>query len=485
MLIDRLAATLRTSTAYGQIAEILDAGKDATLATPGLVRPALVAALYATLPRPMLVVVSGEEAAERFWRQTAAYLGKERVLHLPDRSDFPWSDSAADLEQVGARAKALHCARQEPPGDRRDVGARADARGASAGQPRVRAARARRGRRDRPRAGGRAPRGHGLRARVRCRSARHLRRARRHPRRLPLRQRASRARRALRRRGRHARVATCPAPARRSATASRSRSSRSARWRCRAAVPSSPIARSRSVRTATRSSSTTSSCCTRACRSTGWSATFRCSTARPSRPPTTWAPRRSSIVAEPRSLFDDTVRRREELETAAKTADFKSVREGAAPLEGLYLSPAELDFGDRQRLTLLSLLRAGGAVDAELVARRPDVAGGEEKFVGSVRALTAAGSGVVLAVPDRRTRRRIADALAEAGVAVSEQRDHVAAESASDSAPGAAPGTEPAAPQPAARSRGAADRRRRSCRLRRPGRPRRRSSRSTTSSRAR
>jgi transcription-repair coupling factor (superfamily II helicase) len=130
------------------------------------------------------------------------------------------------------------------------------------------------------------------------------------------------------------------------------------------------------------------------------------------------------VVAEPRSLFDDTVRRREELEVAAKAAGFASARPGAAPLEGLFLSPAQLDFGDRQRLTLLSLLRAGGAVDAELVARRPEISGGEEKFIAGVNALAHAGTAVAVAIPDRRTRRRISDTLAQAGVSVSEGRDH-------------------------------------------------------------
>jgi transcription-repair coupling factor (superfamily II helicase) len=108
MLIRRLAASLATAESYRTIAEMLGRGDDATLATPGLVRPAVTAALHSDMPRPTLVVVAGEEAAERYWRQTAAFLGREWVLHYPDRTDLPWGDTAPDLDQVGARARALY-----------------------------------------------------------------------------------------------------------------------------------------------------------------------------------------------------------------------------------------------------------------------------------------------------------------------------------------------------------------------------------------
>jgi transcription-repair coupling factor (superfamily II helicase) len=134
------------------------------------------------------------------------------------------------------------------------------------------------------------------------------------------------------------------------------------------------------------------------------------------------------VVAEPRSLFDDTVRRREELEAAAASVNYHSAAPGKKPLDGLYLSPAQVDFGERQRLTLLSMLRAGSGVDAELVARRPEVSGGEEKFLGGVRSLLAAGYAVALAAPDRGTRRRIGDLLVESGVRIREERDVTSAE---------------------------------------------------------
>ena len=108
MLINRLAASLSAAKPFAQIADALARGEDATLATPGLIRPALVASVYALEPRPVLVVLAGEESGERFWRQTASLLDRSRVLHLPDRADMPWSDTAPDLAVVGARSHALY-----------------------------------------------------------------------------------------------------------------------------------------------------------------------------------------------------------------------------------------------------------------------------------------------------------------------------------------------------------------------------------------
>ncbi|MBU4556027.1 MAG: transcription-repair coupling factor, partial [Actinobacteria bacterium] len=124
------------------------------------------------------------------------------------------------------------------------------------------------------------------------------------------------------------------------------------------------------------------------------------------------APSTLLVLAEPRSLFDDAARRHDELAAAAKDA--------GVPLAGLVVEPARLDLGGRQRLILLSLLRAGGGVDAEMTARRPEVSGGEDKFVGGLRALVDVNYSVVVAVPERRARHRITDILTEAGLSVRE-----------------------------------------------------------------
>jgi transcription-repair coupling factor (superfamily II helicase) len=115
MLIDRLSASFSRSGAYGSITELLARGNDAALAVPGLVRPALVASLYRAEPRPLFVVVSGAEAAERFWRQIASLIGREHVLLFPDRSDLPWAATAPDIAEVGARARALHALQTNRP----------------------------------------------------------------------------------------------------------------------------------------------------------------------------------------------------------------------------------------------------------------------------------------------------------------------------------------------------------------------------------
>ncbi len=422
MLIDRLAASLRQAPSFGAIAELLSHGSDATLSAPGLVRPALVAALYRLSPRPMFVVVAGTEVAERFWRQTAAFLGRERVLLLTDRSDTPWSSSAPDLGEVGARARALYALdknrpvvvvaaarallRAVPPQGSRvfdpltlAVGGTVDLEAAavrlvSMGYSRAEAA-------DEP--GTFAIRGgildvysagsqHPVRAELFGDEIETLKRyvpgtgqtigdsepVEAYPcRELTLSQRgAEAAERAL-----GDRALKDPELARQLEMLGQG-------------IPFNGVERFLPLlykRTAA---------------------------------PTEYLGSEVLVVvAEPRSLFDDTVRRREELETAAKAAGYHSVAPAKPALEGLYLSPAQIDFGDRQRLTLLSLLRAGAGVDGELVARRPEVSGGEEKFVGGVRSLLSAGYGVALAVPDRRTRRKVGDALAEAGLSVAEERD--------------------------------------------------------------
>jgi len=87
---------------------MLSQNEDVTLAASGLVRPALVASLVADMQRPVFVVVAGAEAAERFARQMEAYLPLGRVMTLPVRADMPWEETAPDLEVVGRRARALH-----------------------------------------------------------------------------------------------------------------------------------------------------------------------------------------------------------------------------------------------------------------------------------------------------------------------------------------------------------------------------------------
>ena len=420
MLIDRIAASLAPRTSYAAIAELLEQGEDATLATPGLIRPAARRALSRAQPRPMLVVIAGEEAAERFARQTAAYLLPERVLHFPERSDLPWTDARPTSSRSAPRARAAR-ARQEPAGRRRRLGARAAARGpaARAATSSSRSSLAEGGD-ARPRGGGRAPRPHGLRARG------HSPRS---PAQFavrggmldvfPRRRYASRARRAVRRRDRDAQAlrALDRADHRRRRAASRSTRAASSCSRARGAEAARAGARARR-RSRTASSRTISSSSEQGVYFNGIERYLPLLYKRAGAPTEYLGPATLVVVAEPRSLFDDAARRHDELDGLAASA--ARARSSTA----LYLPPAQLDFGERQRLTLLSLLRAGAGVDAELVGA-PARGLRRRGALRRRRALAArpAGTAVALAVPDRRARQRIGDTLADAAC-VSVERDH-------------------------------------------------------------
>ncbi|NTU71449.1 MAG: transcription-repair coupling factor, partial [Coriobacteriia bacterium] len=427
MLIDRLALSLSSATPVAHVVDLLARGDDATLATPGIVRPALVASLFALEPRPTLVVLPGEETAERFWRQAAAFLGRERVLHLPDRADLPWSDTAPDLAVVGARAHALYALdkgrpvivvasaralmRAVPPHGSRAfdplvlaAGAQLDLEQtaetlARMAYERVEAAElpgqfaVRGGILDVYPAGSTAP----VRAELFGDDIETLR---------------------------HYVPSTGQAigdagsvevfPCRELAISNRGAEVVEKAMRDRA-LKNPSIAREVELIGQGVYFNGVERYLPLLYKKTGSVTDFLASDT-------------LVVVAEPRSLFDDAVRRREELEAAAPAANVRSVLPDKGALEGLYITPAQLDFGERQRLTLVSLHRAGAGVDAQLAARRPEVSGGEERFIGGVRSLASTGYAVAVTVPDRRTRRRIEDSLAGAGVAFSERRDHVTAD---------------------------------------------------------
>jgi len=427
MLIDRIAASLRSSPAHRTITELLGRGSDATLAAPGLVRPALVAALFAEKPRPIFVVVSGTEAAERFWRQMAAFLGREHVLLLPDRSDLPWSEGGPDVGEVGARARALHALdknrpvvvvaaartllRAVPPQGSRvfeplvlEAGGSVDleqsaARLVAMGYLRVDSAEEpgtfaiRGGILDVYSAGSQHP----VRAELFGDEIETLKRY------VPGTGQSI---------GDSEPVEVYPC---RELTLSQRGWEAAERVLGERALKDPELARELEL-------------LSQGIAFNGVERFLPLLYKRAAAPTEYLGSDVLVVVAEPRSLFDDTVRRREELDAASKGAGYRSVAPGKPALEGLYLTPAQIDFGDRQRLTLLSLLRAGAGVDAELAARRPEVSGGEDKFVGGVRSLLSAGYGVALAAPDRRTRRRVGDALVAAGVSVREERDHALGE---------------------------------------------------------
>ncbi len=106
------------------------------------------------------------------------------------------------------------------------------------------------------------------------------------------------------------------------------------------------------------------------------------------------------VLAEPRALFDDCMHATDDIEAQARNNHTKTA--------GLYTPPRELDFGRQQRLSFSSMLRAGvGAVTAELPVRQPGVAGSDAKLMGRVRQLVADRATVLFAVPDRGAREAL------------------------------------------------------------------------------
>ena len=108
MLIDSLTYALERSGALETFWGKLDAGEDAALGVASSARPFMVAARFVHKPQSTLVMVAGEEAARTFARNVAAYVGDERVLYFPERSDAPWSAKAPDPRQVARRMQAAY-----------------------------------------------------------------------------------------------------------------------------------------------------------------------------------------------------------------------------------------------------------------------------------------------------------------------------------------------------------------------------------------
>lgn len=108
MLIDSLTFTLEKSGCLDAFWGKLDEGEDGTLGVASSARPFLVAARFAHRPQPTLVVVAGEDAAVAFSRSLASYLGEERVMRFPERSDYPFVAKPSDPAQVARRMEAVH-----------------------------------------------------------------------------------------------------------------------------------------------------------------------------------------------------------------------------------------------------------------------------------------------------------------------------------------------------------------------------------------
>ena len=115
------------------------------------------------------------------------------------------------------------------------------------------------------------------------------------------------------------------------------------------------------------------------------------------------------VLSEPRSLFDDCSRAYEDWERRAGEAR-------VSRLDGLYVRPQELDFGRQQRLNYVSLIRAGGAVTAELKIEQPAIAGSDTRFISRIRECVSNRFAVVFAAPDRGARESLELSLGDESI---------------------------------------------------------------------
>jgi len=115
VLLDSIVKQLLGSRDLGVFTELLETGRGTNLAVPLSARVLTTAAVYAHLPRPMMVCLAGDEAAARFAQSLSEWLGADAVLPLPLRSDVPWVATEPNAAQIGERVKALHAMQPAQP----------------------------------------------------------------------------------------------------------------------------------------------------------------------------------------------------------------------------------------------------------------------------------------------------------------------------------------------------------------------------------
>ena len=401
MFVDRVAQQLLTAPEFKPLLEELDAGNDATLAVAQSARALVAAALWTRDPRPWLLVVSGEEAADRMGHALAAWLGKERVARYPERRDLPWSEKPADPALIGARCEAISrlaageaCVvvssarallRRVPPvgsgyhasstfaiGDEvdfaevglllvgmgyREVGASSEV--SEPGCFHV----------------------HGDAVDVYPAQATS-----------PVRieffgDEVDRIRRMVASTGQTIGEldSVTVSPCRELALTDRTVACAS-RALYNAAQRDPRVATDLELIKARSAAPTLDRYLPQLYGSTASPIEHICQQA-------------LVVLAEPRSLFDDCLRATDEVAAAGSAAQ--------APTESLYTLPRAMDFGQQQRLSLSSIIRQGGTATAELEVRQPSIAGADSRLVGRVRQLTSDRCAVVFAVPDRGAREHL------------------------------------------------------------------------------
>ena len=395
MLIHRIAAQLYTAEALQTIEAALAEGQDATLAVSQSGRTLMLAAQFARAPRPVVYVVSGEDAADRAARSLAAYVGLERVVRFPERTDYPWKAKADDAV-VASRCAALgRVARGEavimvtsarallrcvPPRESRYWASTTFAAGEEIPYEEVPARLVGMGYTNADAAD--APglfRVHGDAVDVFPAQAS-----------APVRieffgDEIDRIRRMV--------------------------SSTGQTIGDEDAVEIFPVRELALTDDAVRRIS--AALYAPAKNDTELAAMLEMIKARIVTPeldrfmPLMYESTASPlahisddalvVLSEPRSLFDDCSRAYEDLERRAGEAKISH-------LDGLYVRPQQLDFGRQQRLNYVSLIRAGGAVTAELKIEQPALAGSDNRFISRIQEVVNNHYAVAFAIPDRGAR---------------------------------------------------------------------------------
>jgi transcription-repair coupling factor (superfamily II helicase) len=410
VFIDRVSQRLFLAPELLELTHELNQGNDATLSIAQSARPLMVAALWARKPRPCLLVVPGEETADRMARHLSAWLGIDAVLRYPERKDLPWQDTPADDAVIGARCHALErlsrgekcivvasaraLMRRVPPirtgyfcSSRFDVGDEVEfedmgrllvGMGYTAGAADV--------------AGSFDI--HGDSVDIFPAQATS-----------PVRieffgDEIDRVRR---------RVATTGqtigeldgvtiGPARELALTDKTVAN-AQRALYNEAQENTAVAADMELISQRSDSPVIDKYLV---------ALYGGS----SSPLEALSSDTLVIVAEPRALFDDCVHAYDEITSFANHA-----RETT---DGLFTAPQQMDFGKQQRLSLQSILRANSAATTEITVKQPDIAGSESRLINRVRGIINEGGTAVFAVPDRAAREALELTLSDESISFSE-----------------------------------------------------------------
>ncbi|MCD8200014.1 MAG: transcription-repair coupling factor [Coriobacteriaceae bacterium] len=426
MLIDELQHTLLDAEVLAPFSDKLDAGEDASVGLASSARPFLVASLFARTQRPLFVIVSGEETAERFARAVSAYLGRERVLLFPERRDLPWQETPPDLGIVGARTQALgRLAAGDPivviasarslllrtaPSSSKpfapvtlQVGSQAHdtATGADLEYEELSAALIARGYKNCDELDGPGTFSiHGDCVEIYGAGAAS-----------PIRadffgDEIDGLRTVMASTGQsigdlqQARIW----PAREFALSKRGVERLQARLEDRA-LSDQLVANHVQMLAAGISFA-------------GMERYLPDLYAQLETPIAHAAPDTLVVAVEPRSLIDDATRRYDELTAAGREAGLSP-----AQIEALFCPPSQLDFGTQQRVSILSIMRAGGMVDVDLAVKRPEVVGREERLLNTIRNSLAGKMTTCFAVPDRHARDDMRLVFSDAAIPFAEVLD--------------------------------------------------------------